>query len=155
MARAIKIDLAEININVQPVPVNISAKDSLLEFSRYESMLYAYSYDSRYLFNAFEEFFYKILGAGQKRPNYRNRYLNRLFGLVRGNKEKHKNIYQRFQTFVVRERPAIFLFFDEKVLIGVDSRFQKYRTVVQENRKTYFRLNPIENWFVPKELQKY
>lgn len=155
IARAIKIDLAEININVQPVPVNITAKDSLLTSTNYESMLYTYSYDSRYLFEAFENFFYNILGAGQRPPNYENRYLNRLFTLVQDKEDQYKNLYQRFQTFAVREMPSIFLFFDEKVLIGVDSRFQQYRTIVQENRRSYFRLNPIENWFVPKELQKY
>ncbi len=42
LAREVKIDLAEIDINVQPVPVNITAKDSLLEFTNYESMLYVF-----------------------------------------------------------------------------------------------------------------
>ncbi len=75
---------------------------------------FTYSFDSRYLFNAFESYFYKVLGAGQRRVNYQNRYLNRLFSLVQGKEDQLKNLYQRFQTFAVREIPSIFSFLMRK-----------------------------------------
>jgi hypothetical protein len=56
---------------------------------------------------------------------------------------------------VVTEIPAVFLFFDERILIGVDKRFQDYRSIYQENRRYFYRMNPVENWYVPKDLQKY
>lgn len=155
IARTIKVDLAELNINVEPVPILPGERNAYLERSNYMAMIHAYSYDPQYLFRAFDEFYFEILGARQKVGNYQNHYLTRLFGLVREKEEMHKNIYQRFQTFVDKEIPAIFLFFDERILIGVNKRFQDYRSIYQDNRRFFYRMNPIENWFVPKDLQKY
>lgn len=155
IARMIKVDLAELNINVEPVPVLPDARESLLQRSNYMAMIYHYSYNPRHLFEAFTQFYFDVLGAGQKAPNYQNRYLTRLHDLVEGKEELHKNFYQRFQKFVVNEIPAVFLFFDELILVGVDKRFQNYRSIYQENRKYFYRINPVENWYVPKDLQKY
>lgn len=155
VARAIKIYLAELNMNVEPIPVAPDDKETLVRQGAYQSLLFAYTYDPRYLFEAFDDFFFNILGAGLEKPNYQNRYLNRLFSLVREKAELHRNIYQRFQTFAVRENPAIFLFFDERILVGLNSRFREFRAVHKDERRFYYRMNPVENWFVPKELQKY
>lgn len=155
IARAIKIYLAELNINVEPIPVAPDEKENRLRQGTYQSLLLAYSYDSRYLFEAFDDFFFNILGAGLEKPNYQNHYLSRLFSMVREKPELHRNIYQRFQTFAVREIPAIFLFFDERILIGLNSRFREFRVVYRDERRFYYRMNPVENWFVPRELQKY
>jgi ABC-type transport system substrate-binding protein len=156
LARLIKVDLAELNINVEPVPVLPAERENFIERSNYQAMFNAYSYNPNHLFDAFIEFYFQILGARQKVPNYKNRYLTRLFDLIKKQKKEdmHRNFYQRFQMFATKEIPAIFLFFDQRILIGVDKRFKEYRSVHQENRKFFYRLNPIENWFVPKEFQK-
>jgi ABC-type transport system substrate-binding protein len=154
LARLIKVDLAELNINVQPVPVLPAERENFIERSNYHAMLYSYSYYPNYLFETFVEFYFQILGARQTVPNYRNRYLTRLYDLIEGKEDMHKNFYQRFQMFAIREIPAIFLFFDQRILIGVDKRFREFRSVYQENRRFFYRVNPVENWFVPKELQK-
>jgi ABC-type transport system substrate-binding protein len=155
IARMVKVDLAELNINVEPVPIPPDAREALLERSNYMSMIYHYSYDPRYLFEAFTQFYFDVLGTRQRVPNYQNRYLTRLYDLVKDKEDLHKNFYQRFQKFVVAEIPAVFLFFDERILIGVDKRFQDYRSIYQENRRYFYRMNPVENWYVPKDLQKY
>ncbi len=154
IARAIKIDLSEIHIDVQPAPVEGRDKDRFLNRSAYQSMIYAYSYDEQYLYQAFHEFFFQVLGASQSQPNYRNRYLSRLFRLARNKSSYHTSIYQRFQSFVHKENPALFLFFDERILIGVNSRFRQVRTTFRRGNRLYYRLNPIENWYVPKGIQK-
>lgn len=155
IARMVKVDLAELNINVEPVPIPPDAREALLERSNYMSMIYHYSYDPRYLFEAFTQFYFEVLGNRQRVPNYQNRYLTRLYDLVKDKEDLHKNFYQRFQKFVVTEIPAVFLLFDERILIGVDKRFQDYRSIYQENRRYFYRMNPVENWYVPKDLQKY
>lgn len=155
IARMVKVDLAELNINVEPVPILPGAREGLLERSNYMAMIHHYSYDPRHLFEAFTQFYFDILGARQKVPNYQNRYLTRLYDLVKEKDELHRNFYQRFQKFVATEIPTVFLFFDERILVGVDKRFQDYRSIYQENRRYFYRMNPIENWYVPKDLQKY
>lgn len=155
IARAIKLNLAEININVQPVPVPQLNKDNLLQKTAYESMVYCYAYDPKYLLPAVKDFFFDVLGAGQNVPNYRNRYMKRLFGLVKNRPGKYKDVYIRFQTFLAREVPTVLLFFDERILIGLDKRFRDFRKIIRKDKTMYFQLNPIENWFVPKAEQKY
>ena len=118
-------------------------------------MVYCYAYDPDYLLPAVKNFFSNVLGAEQNVPNYRNRYLMRLFNLVKNKPEKYKDVYIRFQTFLVREAPTVFLFFDERILIGLDKRFQDFRKIIRKEKTMYFQLNPIENWFVPKAQQKY
>lgn len=156
LARAIKLNLAEINVNVQPFPVSPDAKDRLLSNSEYEAMIYSYTYDPDYPFSAAEDFFENVLGAEQNVPNYRNAYLSQLFDLVRDVPAKHENALERLQYYLNRETPATFLFFDNDILIGLDKRFASFRDVVRtRDKRMFFRLNPIENWFVPKNLQKY
>ena len=58
IARTIKLELAELDIDVQPDPLPPLAKDPLLENNQFQAMLYSFSYDERYLFEAFEEFYY-------------------------------------------------------------------------------------------------
>jgi peptide/nickel transport system substrate-binding protein len=156
IASLIKVNLSELNINVEPAPLPPAERKKFIEKSDYQAMLAAYSYNPRHLFDAFTEFYFQILGARQTVPNYRNRYLTRLHDLIEEREEvdRYKNFYQRFQMFATRENPAIFLFFDQRILIGIDKRFKEYRSVHQENRKFFYRVNPIENWFVPKELQR-
>ncbi|GEM_PF-3417730 len=155
VARTIKINLGELNINVEPIPVSITEKNVLLARTRYSAMIFPYVYDPQYLFQAFSNFYFRILGAGHNPRNYHNRYLSRLFNLTLSRPERHKSLYQRFQMFLNQDMPVIFLFFDERIIIGLDSRFHQFRTSFQDRSRHYYRMNPIENWFVPKEEQKY
>lgn len=154
IARIIFLNLGEVNINVNPIPILASEKKAIINRNAYESMLFAYSYDPEYLFQAFDQFYSQILGARLPEPNYRNRYLMRLFDLAGKQKSLRENVYQRFQTFAMQEMPAIFLFFDDRIIIGLSSRFDQFRTIFKQGNRYYLRMNPVENWFVPKELQK-
>lgn len=156
IARVIKLNLAEININVQPVPIPFFTKKKLLAQSAYEAMLYSYTYDPGQMLSAVEDFYNRVLGAAQPVPNYQNRYMTQMFNVwIKNNPDRISNVYIRLQTFLVNQVPAVFLFFDERILIGYDKRFEEARRIVRKGREMYFQLNPIENWFVPKEKQKY
>ena len=155
IARTIKIDLGELNINVQPIPISATEKENLLQATRYSAMVYPYIYDPQYLFRAFNEFYFQVLGAGHNPRNYTNRYLSRLFNLTVSRPKRHRNLYQRFQVFIKQDVPVIFLFFDERIIIGLDNRFHQFRTSLPEGSRLFYRMNPIENWFVPKEKQRH
>lgn len=51
--------------------------------------------------------------------------------------------------------PAVFLYFDDRIIVGLDKRFQDSRATFKDQDYFYYRMNPIENWFVPREKQKY
>lgn len=155
IARAITIDLAELHINVQPEPVLLRDKPGILEQSDYQAILYAYSYDPQYIPEAIEEFYNVILGAGQKAPNYQNYYITDLLALIKEKRSLQKNLYKRFQTFIREDMPAVFLYFDDRIIVGLDKRFQDSRATFKDQDYFYYRMNPIENWFVPREKQKY
>jgi peptide/nickel transport system substrate-binding protein len=156
IARTIKLNLAEINVDIKPVPIPGLSKQDYLNSNRFEAMIYVFEYDPRYPFVATELFFDKVLGASLDVPNYQNNYLRQLIDMVRDTPEKHINLFERIQYYLNREVPATFLFFDTEIIIGLDKRFAAFRDIVRtRDKRMFFRLNPIENWYVPKNLQKY
>lgn len=155
IARSIKINLAELNINVKPIPIDPSQLNRILNGNGFNSIVYSYEYDPQYPFEALENFYFDILRGSPNAPNYQNRYVDRLFNLAYQNPKVRQNLYHRFQYYVQRENPAIFLFFDNRVIIAVSSRFRNVRSTFRDGESFFFRLNPLENWFVPKNLQKY
>lgn len=155
IARAITIDLAELHINVQPEPVLLRDKPGIIAQSNYQAMLYAYSYDPKYTAQAIEDFYNQVLGATQKTPNYQNYYITDLLELIKEKRSLQKNLYKRFQTFIREDMPAVFLYFDDRIIVGLDKRFQDSRATFKDQDYFYYRMNPIENWFVPREKQKY
>jgi ABC-type transport system substrate-binding protein len=155
VARALKISLAELGINLNPVPIRAQLKERIIEVGDFDMIVYSYTYDPDYLFEACEEFYFEILKGNLTSPNYENRYLDRLFNRSYQDYEVRERLYQRFQFYLKRESPAIFLFFNERVIVAINNRFHKFRTTFRENDRFYYRLAPFENWFVPKYLQRY
>lgn len=155
VARALKISLAELGINLNPVPIITQMKERVIKEGEFDMMVYSYTYDQDYLFEACEEFYFEILKGNLSSPNYENRYLDRLFNRSYQDYEVRERLYQRIQFYLKRELPAIFLFFDERIIVAINNRFHKFRTVFRENDRSYYRLAPFENWFVPRYLQRF
>lgn len=155
IARTIKIYLGELNINVQPIPVSPLRKREILENGEYSAIISDYSYDPEYLFQAVMDFYFNTLGRKNHTTNYKNIYLDRLLPIARDDPSVRKTFYQRFQFYLKRDLPAIFLFFDTRIIVAVNSRFRNVRTTFNENNNFFYRLIPFENWYVPKNLQKY
>lgn len=155
IARSLKISLGELNINLQPIPIEPARKSELIQNGQYDLMIYSYTYNPQYLFEAVEQFYLDILKGNLSNPNYQNSYLDRLINLsYRDNSVKEK-LYQRFQFYLKQEAPVFFLLFDQQIIVAVSSRFHNFRQTYRENDRYYYRLAPFENWFVPKVLQRY
>lgn len=155
IARSLKISLGELNINLQPVPVNPFSKDDLIKNGEFDLLIMSYTYDPQYIFEAVEQFYFDILKGNLLNPNYQNSYLDRLINLSYRDKNIKPNLYQRFQYYLKKELPAYFLFFDQRIIVAVNSRFRNFRTTFREGDRIYYRMAPFENWFVPKILQRY
>lgn len=154
IARAVKIYLADIGINVQPRPVNLEAKKALVASNNFTAALESYSYFEDDLFNAFTMYYNNVLRNTSVHTNFRNLTMEKLLNRRRGTPKSDKQTIQRFQIILHQEAPVVFLFFDEKILYAVQNRFQDVRLSYSSKNSYFYRLNPFENWFVPRSLQK-
>lgn len=155
IARSLKISLGDLNINLQPIPVLQSEKPDLLKNGAFDLMVMSYIYNPQNLFDAVEQFYFDILKGNLINPNYQNSYLDQLINLSYRDKSVQEKLFQRFQYYLKKEVPAFFLFFDQEIIIVINGRFHNFRTTFRENDRFYFRMAPLENWFVPKILQRY
>lgn len=155
IARTLKISLGDLNINLQPIPVLQAQKEEILKKGEFDLMVMSYTYNPQYLFDAVEQFYFDILKGNLSDPSYQNIYLDQLINLSYRDKSIQEKLYQRFQYYLKREVPAFFLFFDQRIIVAINSRFHNFRTTFRENDRFYMRMAPLENWFVPKVLQKY
>ncbi len=155
IARTLKVALGELNIDLIPVPVNPLEKDGIIQRGEFQAILCSYEFDDRALFQAIDHFYFHTLRGDVQNVNYRNRFLDRMFTVAYRDPSIYPQLYKRFQFYLRRDHPVIFLFFSNRIIIAIDSRFHNVRTTYKVGNRFYYRLRPIENWFVPKELQKY
>ncbi len=155
IARTLKITLGELNIDMIPVPVNPMEKDNIIQEGNFQAILCSYEFDEHALFNAIDYFYFHTLRGNAEHVNYRNRFLDKMFTVAYRDQSIYPQLFKRFQFYLRRDHPVIFLFFSNRIIIAVDSRFHNVRTTYKVGDQFYYRLRPLENWFVPKELQKY
>jgi len=155
IARTIKIHLGELGINVVPKPVSLNNKEALFHENQFDAILLSYSYYDQDLYEVVKKFYYSILKNENNQVNYYNPTLENIFKRVNANRDLQNQIIQRFQIFLHQDSPAVFLYFDDKILYAVKNRFQNFRSPFSSGKIYYYRLAPFENWFVPKALQKY
>jgi ABC-type transport system substrate-binding protein len=155
IARAIKIQLAELGINVLPKPVSIRQKGKLIQENRFSAVLQSYSYFDDNLYEVVKNFYFEVLKNQTSVSNYSNRTIEEMFKRADNDPDLRKQYLQRFQIFLHRESPAVFLYFDDKIIYALDNRFENTRVRYSSDNIFYLRLMPFENWFVPKSLQKY
>jgi len=155
IARTIKVYLSELGINVQPVPIDPLKKNEIIQSNNYTAIIGEYNYNPDFLYEAVEKFYYNILNGNSSEKNYQNDVIERLLLLAKTDKDLEKTLYQRFQIYLKRDVPVIFLFFNHRIIVAVNSRFRNIRTTFRVGDFFFYRLIPIENWFVPKPLQKY
>ncbi len=155
IARAVKIHLAEIGINVKPRPVEHLMKQNMLKKRLYSAVITSYTYLEEDLYSAVRNYYYRILKISASNPNYTNPNLERLFTAAETRPELRRQVLQRFQYYLRQETPCTFLFFSDQILIAVNARFQDVRRSYRTSGEYFYRLNPFKDWYVPKSLQKY
>lgn len=155
IARSIKIHLADLGINVQPRPVDYTEKQRLMMTNQFEAAIYDYSYYEEDIYSALRDFYYSILRKKEPFVNYQSQKIEQLFSRADQNPALKKQLIRRYQIYLHRDVPVVFLYFDDKIIYAVKNRFQNIRVTYSSGNLFFYRLNPLENWFVPKVLQKY
>lgn len=155
IARTIKIQLGELGINVKPQPLVFSDKERVIKQNQFEAVLVNYSYYDLNLYEVIKNFYFDILKNSNYKANYFNPTIEKLFKQADKDTKLRKQFVRRYQIFLRQDSPVVFLYFDDKIIYGVKSRFQNVRVSFSSGSTFYYRLSPFENWFVPKSLQKY
>ncbi|MFZ0388846.1 MAG: hypothetical protein WAN36_00190, partial [Calditrichia bacterium] len=155
IARAIKIFLSELGINVQPRPLPMPEKEKALASNEFTAVINSYAYFDDYMFYALRDFYEQGLKGKEPAVNYQNPTLERLFNQVEVNPDQWQQLARRYQIALHQDAPVVFLYFDDKIIYAVNNRFQNVRVPFSNGTSYYFRLNPLENWFVPKSMQKF
>ncbi|GAB4333982.1 MAG: hypothetical protein Kow0037_12400 [Calditrichia bacterium] len=155
IARLVKIQLAELGINLQPVPVNYSEKQEKFRKNDFTAMIMSYSYYEEYPYEAVKQFYYNYLKKRSPVTNYVNKTIEQMFLKADKDEEFKKRFMRRYQIFIHQDSPIIPLYFDNDIIYAVHARFRNIRMPFSSGKFYFYRLNPFENWFVPKVLQKY
>jgi len=155
IARSIKIHLADLGINVQPRPVDYTEKQGRIMTNRFEAAIHDYSYYEEDIYSALRNFYYSILRKQEPFVNYQSQKIEQLFNQADKNAGLRRQLIRRYQIYLHRDVPVVFLYFDDKIIYAVKNRFQNIRVTYSSGNLFFYRLNPLENWFVPKVLQKY
>lgn len=155
IARAIKIYLAELGINVLPKPVNRQEKKNLIRRNQFTAVINTFSYYENADYEAVKIFYKHVLRKEKPFSNYSNQMLERLFKQADMDPAMRKSAIERFQIFLHRQVPVIPLYFNNTIFYAVRNRFRNIRISFISGKTYFHRLNPFENWFVPKPLQKY
>ncbi|UCF65334.1 MAG: ABC transporter substrate-binding protein [bacterium] len=155
IARIVKIQLSELGINVLPKPVSFKEKKRLVELNQYVAVLQDYSYYEDDLFGVVKKFYEEILKNQSAVTNYSNPTIEAIFRRADNNPDLIKQYIRRFQIIINNEAPAIFLYFDDHIFYALYNRFEQARIRQSGDSRSFWRLMPYENWFVPKSLQKY
>ena len=114
IARGVKINMAELGINVQPRPMSIFEKEKMIDKNKFSAVLMNYSYFENSIFDAVLDFYFDILNNVDGVPNYKNLNMEKLFKRADSHLEIQKEFLQQFQIIFHREAPVVFLFFDDK-----------------------------------------
>ncbi len=155
IARAVKIQLSELGINVQPKPVNIIEKNNLVKENNFTAVITEFSYYDDDIYEVIKTFYLEVLRNIDTPLNYTSSEIDRLLRQAEANSAVRRQFIQNFLLRIQREAPAVFFFFDDRIIYAVNYRFQKVNIPFSGSNNHYYRLNPFENWFVPKSLQKY
>ncbi len=155
IARAIKIHLAELGINVEPRPVSHFEKQSLVRQNKFTAVLGDFSYFDKDMLSAVKLYYNSVLKKQAPYINYNNPFIEKLFKQADADPGLLKPIVQRYQIFLHQDAPVVFLYFDDTIIYAVRNRFKNVRVSSTSGKSYYHRLSPFENWFVPKPLQKY
>jgi peptide/nickel transport system substrate-binding protein len=157
LARLISINLVELGINIVPRPLKATEMESYLEDGRYQAMLRYFDYNPEFGDQALRNFYLQELNHGNGFNNFKNTSLDQLIKFSERvmNEEQMRTIMYRIQHLLHQYSPCIFLFFDEQNYYAINSRFKNTRNTFYENGEYIIKLYPKNEWYVPKELQRY
>ncbi len=156
IARLIAINLRELGVNVVPRPLIPVEIENRFDNGNYQAILNSFIYESDKPEEALREFYYNKLNQPDQFRNFNNRSIDQLFQRAEGTLSREQLIpnLQRIQLLINQYAPCIFLFFEGRVYLAIDDRFENTRYEYTESGKYFYIMNPKQEWYVPGQ-QRY
>ncbi len=151
IARIIAINLREIGVNVVPRPLVAIEIENRLNTGDYQAVLNSFTYDG----GQPEEALTQILLSRTESSGPVQELLQSLNKSTLSEGRRHLSReqlipnLQRIQLLINQNAPCIFLFFEGRVYLAIDDRFENTRFEYTERGKYFYIMKPKQEWYVP------
>jgi len=158
IARIISINLGEIGINVIPRSLKRIALEKNFSNGDYQAILRHFDFNQENIYESLRKFYLFELNNINSFSNYRNTGLDLILEQISKTSDKNEilPLSYRFQHMLNRQSPVVFLFFRDRELYAIHPRFENVKTsILLTPEKQITKFNAKNEWYVPKDKQKY
>lgn len=157
IARLTSINLAELGINMIPRPKKPGELEQLVREGEYQAALRSFIYNPETPAQVLREFYLKELKSENGYRNFNDRVLNS--AIAQSEKatrvEQLSRIMRQMHVQINQFSPAIFLFFEDRIYYVIHDRFENTNNRIFQKLEYVVKLNPKNEWSVPKSKQEY
>ena len=157
LTRMISINLAELGINMIPRPQIPADLNRLVKDGEYQAALRYFEYDPDLPAQSLREFYLDELKSETGYRNFNDRVLNSAVSQSERaySDQQISRIMRQMQVQINQFSPSIFLFFEDRIYYVINERFRNTNNRIFQNLEYVIKINPKNEWFVPKSEQKY
>ena len=157
LVRLIAINLGELGINVEPIPLKPAEIKSRLIDGRYQAALQHFVYDPISSASVLREFYQNELNKGDRFRNFNERFINQRIRISdRALPENDmRQISVQIQDRIIKNQPCIFLFIEERSFFAFNRRIKQTRNIVISNNRPIVKIYPFHEWYVNSNERKY
>jgi len=156
IARMISINLAELGINMIPRPREPEELETMVREGRYQAALRQYVYDPNHPVQSIRSFYLSELKSENGFRNFDDRAMNTAVTQINNIPENQQTamIVQQMQVHLNQQSPCIYLFYQDIASYAISDRFENTKNTFFQNLEYVGKINPKNEWFVPKQKQK-
>ena len=157
LVRLIAINLGELGINVEPIPLKPAEIKSRLIDGRYQAALQHFVYDAISSASVLREFYQNELNKGDRFRNFNERFINQRIQISERALPENdmRQISVQIQDRIIKNQPCIFLFIEERSFFAFNRRIKQTRNIVISNNRPIVKIYPFHEWYVNSNERKY
>ena len=157
ITRLISINLRELGINILPRPMKPVEIALRLNEGNYQAALQSFVYDSENPEQTLREFYQFHLNKDNGFKNFSNFSINQLMEHSEKTytRAKMQSISHRMQHLINQFSPCLFLFFEKRIYFVINNRFENIKKNFYQFDEFIVKISPKNEWYVPKNKQKY
>jgi peptide/nickel transport system substrate-binding protein len=156
IARMISINLAELGINMIPRPREPEELENMVKEGRYQAALRQYVYNPNHPVQSIRAFYLSELKSENGFKNFDDRAMNTAVTQINNIPENQQTamIVQQMQVHLNQQSPCIYLFYQDIASYAISDRFENTKNTLFQKLEYVGKINPKNEWFVPKQKQK-
>jgi len=156
IARMISINLGELGINILPKPKSPADLDALVHKGHYQAALRSFVYNPENPVQALRAFYLNELKSEDGFRNFNDRVINTAVSQIEKetNTQQVEVIMQQMQVQINQQSPCIYLFYKDEISYAINERFENVTNKIYQKLKFVGKINPKNEWYIPKQKQK-